>query len=190
MPPHAVRRQNLNSGKEVEDQHDSRIFPPDISRTLRECANEENGTENGQKENPNAMAVAKGSNLQSKADAVETTSCGQEYKIRLIRATRLIHVIEKTHPEDARQILTAALMGLCAGGPMPSFLGDIREDARWWSKLATPFELMEYMTEAAAQLGQVALARSHRKKLFARLWQAMPESDRKAFLDKVEKGAL
>lgn len=84
--------------------------------------------------------------------------------------------------------MTAALIDLSAGMPDgPDFMGRIREDARWWSSLASPVELVEYMAAALRELGHKALCLTHRKQLFAALWGSFTETDRQAFLYRVDR---
>lgn len=110
----------------------------------------------------------------------------REMKIRMIRATTLAYAIRDAHPDDARQIMVAALIDLSAGMPPHTAFGDIREDARWWSGLASPVELLEYLAEALRELGHKALCLAHRKRLMVDLWESLPRDDRKSFLSKID----
>lgn len=101
-------------------------------------------------------------------------------------ATVLAHAIGDAHPDDARQLLTAALLDLSAGMPLHTAFGDVRDDARWWAAGATPVELMECLGAALRELGDKALHRTTRKQLFAVLWESFPEEDRRAFLARVD----
>ncbi|OWJ76977.1 hypothetical protein CDV49_12530 [Haematobacter genomosp. 1] len=105
--------------------------------------------------------------------------------IRERQATALAFAIRDTHPDDARQLLTAALIDLSAGMPRVPF-EDVREDARWWSGMATPAELLAYLSAALRELGGKALHRNHRKQLFAALWESFEEEDRQAFIARVD----
>ena len=53
-----------------------------------------------------------------------------EQGIREDRARTLAWMIAATHPDDARQILTAALLDLSAGAPPLPFIEATREDAQ------------------------------------------------------------
>jgi hypothetical protein len=101
------------------------------------------------------------------------------------RATALAHAIRDAHPDDARQILTAALLDLSAGYPPCPAFANIREDARWWAGMATPTELLEYMGAALRVLGNRSLGLQQRKQLFGALWNSFGDSDRLAFIRRV-----
>lgn len=130
-------------------------------------------------ENPGALAGATGAEI-------EVSFVDPEYRIRANRATTLCLAIRETHPDDARQILTAALIDLSAGMPRHTAFGDIREDATWWADMATPEELMEYMAAALRALGNRALCLKHRKQLLVDLFRSLPADDRRAFLSRVD----
>lgn len=104
-----------------------------------------------------------------------------EYRLRVERAATLALAISDTHPDDARQILAAALTDLSAGCPHPAF-ASTREDAQWWCSIATPVELLEYTSAGLKALGQKALCLDMRKRLFAALWRAFAPEERAAFL--------
>ena len=140
------------------------------------------------KENPDALAGAVGADLRKRASGKIARYRQAEYALRAARATVLAEAIAEAHPDDARQILTAALIDLSAGMPKgPNLIGEVREDARWWSSMATPVELLEYMGAALRELSQKALCLSHRKQLFAVLWETFPQEDRIAFLSRVDQ---
>lgn len=139
-------------------------------------------------ENPDTLAGAVGEDLKKQATGKIGRFRSMEYKIRALRATALANAIAFAHPDDARQLLTAALIDLSAGMPEgPNLIGEVREDARWWSGMATPTELLEYMAAALRELGQKALCRTQRKQLFAVLWDSFPQEDRIAFLSRVDQ---
>ena len=140
--------------------------------------------------NPDALAGAIGADLKKQASGKIGTSRSVEYSLRTKRATALCEAIREAHPDDARQVLTAALADLEAGKPKPSRQDKVREDAKWWASMATPLELMEYTRATLAQLGEVALLRNHRKQLFARLWRQFSLEDQVAFLTKIKGGDL
>lgn len=137
-------------------------------------------------ESPEALAGATGPELKKRARGKIGASRFTEYRIRMERATALSTAISETHPADARQILTAALVDLSAGPPPHTAFGDIREDARWWSSSATPAELLEYLCASLRALGDTALCLDMRKRLFVSLFESFSESDRLAFLRRVD----
>lgn len=108
----------------------------------------------------------------------------EDIKMRAEMASRLAEAIEDAYPDDAAQLMTAALLDLSAGYPSGFLSAD--EDAKWWASVATPPELVAMMTATMERLGDRALHLSMRKRLFVALWAGMPESDRKSFLSKVD----
>lgn len=112
-----------------------------------------------------------------------------EAEIRKMRATALVLAIRDTHPNDARQLLTAALIDLSAGmPPSDAFFPTVREDARWWAGLATPAELMEVLSAALDSLRNRAMHLDMRKRLFMRLWRSFSPQQQGAFLSFARKG--
>ena len=65
-----------------------------------------------------------------------------EVRIRQDRVLKLAQAIYDTHPEDARQILTAALDDLTRHDGCADTRGKLWEDARWWSSRASFWESM------------------------------------------------
>ena len=83
-----------------------------------------------------------------------------EYQARLTAASRLCHAIADCHPDDACQIMEAALGDLRAGMPIAPF-DSIRVEADSWASVATPFEAKAYLWA---------------------IWQRMPDQARGRFL--------
>jgi len=114
----------------------------------------------GTNENPGALAGATGA--YSKAVSFKT----KQYRNRAEAATALCHAIAECDPQDACEIMAAALEDL--GSPLPVLLSAM-DDARWWASFATPNELKAY-----------ALA----------CFEAMCPKVRAAFLGHVQRGAV
>jgi hypothetical protein len=102
-------------------------------------------------------------------------------------ARALCFAIGGCHPDDARQILCAAIDDLSAGDPpcLDPF-GNLRADAEFWADCAHPRELEAYFSSALKRLGNRALGITARKRLFVIVWQSLPLADRKAFLARVD----
>jgi len=104
----------------------------------------------------------------------------EDIRMRAEMASRLVEAIEDAHPDDAGQLMTAALLDLSAG--YPSGFLSAEEDAKWWASVATPPELVAMMTATLERLGDRALHRDMRKRLFFKLWQNFEKDDRERFL--------
>ena len=112
-------------------------------------------------------------------------SRASQNRIRLSRARDLALAIRKAHPDDARAILTAALIDLMAGMPPHAVFGSIREEARWWAQNAAPLELFEVMSAALENLRNKPLHKDMRKRLLWSMWQSLDGESQTAFLAKI-----
>lgn len=130
--------------------------------------------------NPGALAGATG------ADHSKYVYKTMEYKLRAMRATELATAIGECHPEDACVLMTAALCDLTPEGAPWTYFASVEDDARWWSRLATPAQLMAMMTAALDCLGDHPMHRNMRKRLIVRLFESLPEDDRRAFLRRTD----
>ena len=111
-----------------------------------------------------------------------------EIQIRKMRATALVLAIRDAHPNDARLLLTVALIDLSAGMPSGAIFATVREDARWWAGLATPAELMEVLSAALDNLRSRAMHLEMRKRLFMWLWRSSSPKQQGDFLSFVKTG--
>ena len=108
-------------------------------------------------------------------------------RLRAECAEALCFAIAQCHPDDAAQIMAAALDDLAAGDPpMRDPFGSLREDAAFWADCANPAELEAYFASALKRLGNRAIGIRARKRLFAALWQSFDTADRMAFLRRVD----
>jgi hypothetical protein len=103
-------------------------------------------------------------------------------RIRAALQLALIEAIAAAHPDDARDIMTAALVDLSAGYPEKDPFSHIREDARFWASLANPAELLAYATEAMQALPDRPLILAMRKRLFMILWRSFDNQVQSDFL--------
>jgi hypothetical protein len=127
-------------------------------KEIGRSANFSLATEN---ENPGALAGATG------ADQLGISFKTEQYRRRAEAATALACAIGECHPEDACEIMAAALESLSVGAPLPVFVS-IMDDARWWASCASPAEIKAY-----------ALA----------CFEAMRPKVRDAFLGYVQRGS-
>ena len=112
-----------------------------------------------------------------------------EKGIRLERATALALAIRDAHPEDARQILAAALVDLSAELPSMAAFGSIREDAKWWAHGTSPEHLFALVEAALDRLRDRAMCLDLRKRLFFSLWKRFTKDERTSFLAYAQGGA-
>ncbi len=112
---------------------------------------------------------------------------GTEAKLRAAWAESLRFTIANCHPQDAAQIMVAALDDMAAGDPpMRDPFGDMRADAAFWADCANPAELEAYFAASLKRLKNTALGITARKRLFVALWHSFPVIDRLAFLSRVD----
>ncbi len=141
--------------------------------------------------NPGALAGATG------ADHPKYFYQTDEYMLRAKRATELAHAIGQCHPEEARVLMTAALYDLTPDGAPSTYFLSVEDDARWWSRLATPLKLMAMLTATLEFLGDQPMHRNMRKgdqpmhrnmrkRLIVRLFESLPEDDRQAFVRRID----
>ena len=112
-----------------------------------------------------------------------------ELRIRLQRAQTLCKAIRDAHPEDARQILAAALVDLSAELPSMAAFGSIREDAKWWAHGTSPEHLFALVEAALDRLRDRAMCLDLRKRLFFSLWKRFTKDERTSFLAYAQGGA-
>lgn len=89
-------------------------------------------------ENPGALAGATGAEYEVSHFKEE------EYRKRAEAATALCRSIAQCDRDDAVLILSAALVDLSMGAPLPVWLSAL-DDARWWASLATEIELKAFL---------------------------------------------
>ncbi|AGI67476.1 hypothetical protein OAN307_c18180 [Octadecabacter antarcticus 307] len=88
--------------------------------------------------------------------------------------------------DDALVICATYIDQHCAGDPPYDAFGNIRESAAWWADLANPVELQCYFAAALKRLEYQALGIKARKRMFTVLWLAFTNTDRQAFLARVD----
>jgi len=87
---------------------------------------------------------------------------------------------------DAAKICATFLDEISAGSPRLDPWGDLRADAEFWADCANPPELEVYFASALKRLDNQALGIRARKRLFAALWTAFTDDERRAFLARVD----
>ncbi len=104
---------------------------------------------------------------------------------RLEAASTLAHAIAECDPRDAVVIMSAALSDLSTGGPLPVF-ENAQSDADFWADLAAPFEIEAYFNATIERLNNLEHGINSRKRIFLKLWETFSETDRMAFIEKVD----
>lgn len=88
---------------------------------------------------------------------------------------------------DAAAIMAAALEEMAAGmPPVADGFNDLRADADFWADTATPPELAAYVGAGLRHIDPPEFAALSRKKLLLDLWDTMPESWRRQFVQRVD----
>ena len=109
---------------------------------------------------------------------------------RLTFQRRLLETLNRAAEEDAEAVLQllAALLEKHGGG-MPEVEGyyaPLRADADWWAACCAAPVLEAYGFAALRHLPDQVLADRMRKRLLVALWSDLGESDRRAFLLRVD----
>ena len=136
-----------------------------------------------EKENPGALAGATG------ADIEKQSLQAADYRMRAECATALAEAIGDCHPDDAVQLMVAALYDLMPEGPRCDVFLSAAEDAAWWASVAAPEQLSAVLAATLDQLGNRALHLDMRKRLFMALWRSFRPVDQQGFLALVGRQA-
>lgn len=130
---------------------------------------DEAATSSNSAEKQNQQLAATASNLKH-----------HEIARRMQRAADLAYAIADAHPEDARPLMTAALIYLHAGLP-PSEALD-KDAAQEWAKRAGEAELVAIAEAVATELQTRNLHSEHRRGLLKWLYLSLPLANRLRFL--------
>jgi hypothetical protein len=107
----------------------------------------------------------------------------EDHRMRAEMAAQLAEAIADAHPDDACQIMTAALIDLSAGLPPAHPFVSAEEDAAWWASEAAPAQLVAVLAAVLKRLSDRALHLKMRKRLFMVLWRSFADADKRRFLD-------
>jgi len=97
-----------------------------------------------------------------------------------------IWALQSLDPQDAAVICATVLDETGAGFPRLDYWGDTRTEADEWALLANAAELECYVASALKRLENQALGINARKRMFAALWVAFTDCERRAFLARVD----
>jgi len=118
---------------------------------------------------------------------IQTLPPAAEY--RNYKRKMAVMALTDMDPQDAAQICCAVLDEIAAGMPGLDPWGDIRASAAFWAGTAYPAELEVYFAAALQKLGQRALGKQMRKRVFKALWCSFTDAERAAFLKHVKGSA-
>jgi len=104
-------------------------------------------------------------------------------------ATALAEAIAEANPDDACQLMTAALIDLSEGRQPGDHFLTAKEDAEWWAMYAPPAQLCAVLEATLARLHDRALHVAQRKSLFMVLWRSFNPDDQRAFFKKYGEGS-
>ena len=102
--------------------------------------------------------------------------------LRMQRAADLAHAIAEADPEDARPLLTAALIDLHAGMPPSEAIAGASSAAKDWAAKAGEAELAAVAKAAASELEARSLHLDETRSLLGKLFLAMSLHSRLRFL--------
>lgn len=107
-------------------------------------------------------------------------------RLRAENCAWLCCALESCDPHDAAAICAAYLESTETGGPLHDPLDFCFRGAAIWAEIAPAHELAAYTLAGLKRLARVPVGIPTRKKVFAELWAAFPEKDRRAFLARVD----
>ena len=131
-------------------------------------------------ENTGIENIGKNEGLANLKSHVALTLADIECRLEL--AQELADAIGQAHPDDAVVLMAAALSDLTPAGSRPDFFLDAEADAAWWASLETPEVLVTVLRVALENLGNRAMHRDTRKRLFWTLWRGFTPEDQSRFL--------
>jgi hypothetical protein len=119
-------------------------------------------------------------------DQIELTTEDVRQRMKLARA--LAEAIGDAHPDDAVQLMSAALLDLTHGGNRPDFFLNAEEEVRWWASCEPPEILVATLAAVLQNLGNRAMHLDTRKRLFWLLWQSFSPVAQSSFLVRATGG--
>lgn len=108
------------------------------------------------------------------------TEQGGEFELsqaeRLHRAEKLMEAIAACEWEDAELVMSRFLYEFRCGLPQPP-IGEMKDEAQFWARMATYDELLAYFIEAGKRLVQRRLGTRGRIRLAQRVLQGVPTEE-------------
>ena len=121
------------------------------------------------------------------------TMADPETRLRAEWANSLALCISEFHPDDAVQIMTAALQDMTMGAPSPAFshLADsLRDDAEQWLAYVGDLEAQIYLDAIARHVAGRVVGIAARKHLMASIWNGLSQADKDGFLARFGRVAV
>ena len=110
-------------------------------------------------------------------------------RLRAEWANSLAICISECHPDDAVQIMTAALQDMLVGGP-PSSISPLADDVEWWAIAAPDIELQAYTEAGIKRMAGRAIGITARKRFIATVWNGLDQRDKDGFLARFGRVAV
>lgn len=124
--------------------------------------------------------IGKNERLANLKSQVALTVDGMKDRLRLAQA--LADAMGDAHPDDAVQLMAAALTDLTPAGSRPDFFLGAEADAAWWASFEAPEILVTVLRIALENLGNRSMHLETRKRLFMALWRGFKPADQNRFL--------
>ena len=106
--------------------------------------------------------------------------------VRIRLADGLARAIAAAHPQDAVQIMAAAMEDLGGDGPEYGWLFETaRREAELWAEMVSPIMLETHLAAILRMLPDRAFGLTARKRLLVALWGSLSPKDRHAFVARV-----
>jgi hypothetical protein len=105
----------------------------------------------------------------------------EDVRYRMTAARALAEAIGDAHPDDAVQLMAAALTDLTHSGKRPDFFLNAEEEVDWWASFEAPEVLVATLAAVLKNLGNRAMHLNTRKRLFWILWQGFSPEVRANF---------
>lgn len=107
-------------------------------------------------------------------------------RFRIGWAEAAIYALDHCDPKQGAAICATYLEQVETGGPYQDAFGHLYQDARFWAEAAPPHEVVAYTIAGLRQFPAAHIGIIARKRAFAALWERFSESDRIAFLRRVD----
>ncbi len=140
----------------------------------------------GQRATGAGAGIESGETFKRKVSTENATTQLSGARHRHEKREAAIFLLMDLDHQDAAVICATFLDEFGAGFPRLDYLGDVGADADEWAHFANAAELEKYFSAALKRLENQAIGIKARKRMFAALWLSFTDSDRHAFLARVD----